>query len=103
MHSSSLLVGGTESKLSVALWRSVVGIVKLAEYTSFESTDNSCPAPGWSILNDPVNDVFVSFELCFITRYGCIEYSVSLLEFFCRLSRDFLNRTSFDSNTDGIR
>lgn len=35
-------------------------------------------------------ELFVSFELCLINRYGCNEYSVSVLEFFCKLSQLFL-------------
>lgn len=46
------------------------------------------------------HDEFVSLELCLITLYGWAEYSVSLLEFFCKLSFDFLNGRGGGSESD---
>lgn len=50
-----------------------------------------------------LNELFVSFELCLMNLYGCMEYSVSVLEFFCKLSHDFLYNRLDVSKDDGLR
>lgn len=50
-----------------------------------------------------LNELLVSFELCLMNLYGCMEYSVSVLEFFCKLSHDFLYIRLEVSKEDGFR